>query len=795
MTTPEGRLEADPPPPPPTAVGTLEPPPPPPPAARPESTWGPFAAIYTVLAGLWAVAWTFLFQGGGWVVWQIGLLYNQDSGRAFWPGVTIAGAVTVALAMLPMLFMRRWPAAWAAGGAWLGASVAMLLLAAPKLVPGVVNELALAAQGALALLIAVVAWLIRRPRRSEPQPSGRYWWAAVVGLAAFVPWTWAGALGSWWETGAAVLAAAGCAALAATVLGERFWAPFVDGPAWRRVLGGGATAGVALFMIGTGFGATGVQLLVMTVAAALGFAIAALQTGARAGRVVALAVGPAVLGPLAFVDSDEFVPLVTGPEFGTWAGWAALIAVGAAWLAGLVYALLSSRIIRLPAVGAGVTVVALAAACAVYYTAGSPGTFGERLFVVMGGQADLSGLEFLPRERRLTETYQRLTAYAEATQKELRAELDSRGLSYTPFYLVNAIAVDTGPESRPWLEERGDVARVLIAPRTRPVPAPASPIHGDTAVNGVQPNITQIGAPEAWAKGFDGTGITIGIADSGVDGTHPALASGYRGGADSWFDPVNGTSAPNDPNGHGTHALGLALGRDGIGVAPGASWMGCANLPRNMGNPIDYTACLQFMLAPFPQGGDPFTAGDPSRAPDIITNSWGCPGMEGCSGDVLRPAVQALTGAGIFFAVAAGNTGPDCGSVADEPADLPESFSVGAVNKSGEVTEFSSRGPSSVGKPDVVAPGEEVVSSVPGGGYTALSGTSMATPHVAGVVALLWQARPELAGDIAGTVAALKSTAVPANGARTLSGEQSLSACGGNVAGAGVVSVPGALGL
>jgi len=146
--------------------------------------------------------------------------------------------------------------------------------------------------------------------------------------------------------------------------------------------------------------------------------------------------------------------------------------------------------------------------------------------------------------------------------------------------------------------------------------------------------------------------------------------------------------------------------------------------------------------------------------------------MEGCDATSLLPATLALRAAGIFVAVSAGNSGPRCGSVADPPAIYDGTFSVGAVNERGDVTEFSSRGPATVAgrtlvKPDIVAPGEDVLSAYPGGGYTEVSGTSMAGPHVAGVVALMWSAQPRLVGDIDRTEEILTSTARPYRGSQS----------------------------
>jgi subtilisin family serine protease len=255
-----------------------------------------------------------------------------------------------------------------------------------------------------------------------------------------------------------------------------------------------------------------------------------------------------------------------------------------------------------------------------------------------------------------------------------------------------------------------------------------------------------------------------------VQGDHPALRDGYRGRAGqndyNWLDPWNGSRAPTDISGHGTHTTGSVLGRGGIGVAPGAEWIGCVNLARNLGNPPLYLDCLQFMLAPYAQGADPFTDGDPARAPHVLNNSWGCPPLEGCDPGALAPAVRALRAAGIFVVASAGNAGPRCGSVSDPIAIYDDVFSVGASDEDGNVAPFSSRGPVTVDssdriKPDILAPGVGVLSSLPGGTYGFNDGTSMAGPHVAGVVALMWSANPKLIGDIDQTEQILIATARP----------------------------------
>jgi subtilisin family serine protease len=270
-----------------------------------------------------------------------------------------------------------------------------------------------------------------------------------------------------------------------------------------------------------------------------------------------------------------------------------------------------------------------------------------------------------------------------------------------------------------------------------------------------------------------GEGIVIGQSDSGADVNHPELKETYRGntGGDdyNWFDPWNGKPSPYDDGGHGTHTLGTIVGQNGIGIAPEATWFACANLNRNLANPALYLDCMQFMLAPFPQDGDPLRDGDPALAADVLNNSWGCPELEGCDPNALLDAANHLRDAGIFVVVSTGNDGPSCNTV-NAPLSLYDSvFSVGAIDASGNMAFFSSRGPVTADgsgrmKPDIAAPGVDIFSSLPGGTYGSNSGTSMAGPHVAGAVALLWSADPRLVGDIDRTEQLLIQAADPYTG-------------------------------
>jgi subtilisin family serine protease len=278
--------------------------------------------------------------------------------------------------------------------------------------------------------------------------------------------------------------------------------------------------------------------------------------------------------------------------------------------------------------------------------------------------------------------------------------------------------------------------------------------------------------------GITGQGIVVGGQDTGYDWQHPALRRAYRGfnegqvnHAYNWHDAWSDSLAPFDNDFHGTHTMGTIVGDEGetnhIGMAPGAKWIGCRNMERGLGNPASYTECMEFFLAPYPPGGDPFRDGEVSMAPALINNSWGCPNIEGCDDTVLEPATEALRAAGIMMVVSAGNEGPGCQTVTEPPARYDAVFSVGATDRVGGITGFSSRGPvpqaTDLLKPDITAPGANIRSSVPGGGYATADGTSMAGPHVAGLVALMWSANPALIGQIDETENIIRQSAQPVN--------------------------------
>jgi subtilisin family serine protease len=291
--------------------------------------------------------------------------------------------------------------------------------------------------------------------------------------------------------------------------------------------------------------------------------------------------------------------------------------------------------------------------------------------------------------------------------------------------------------------------------------------------------ISRIHADQVWSQDGDrGEGIVVASADTGVQWNHPALLGKYRGwdGQNAshdynWHDAIEDVAVPLDDHGHGTHTTGTMLGDDGvgnqIGVAPGARWIGCRNMDHGLGRPSTYLECNQYFLAPYPHGGDPETDGDPSKAPDVTNNSWSCPTSEGCEPLVLEDSFAALRAAGILPVASAGNSGPRCSTVTDPPGIYEEAFVVGATDSSDTLAMFSSRGPVTVDgsnrkRPDVAAPGESVCSSYPTNRYAYSSGTSMASPHTAGAVALLWSARPQLKNLIRLTTCTMTRSTGPA---------------------------------
>lgn len=409
--------------------------------------------------------------------------------------------------------------------------------------------------------------------------------------------------------------------------------------------------------------------------------------------------------------------------------------------------------------------------------------------VVMADRADLRGADRLTtKSAKGRFVYDTLFAHAQRSQGPLIAWLEQRGVEYRSFYMVNAIWVKADRATALALAARSDVARLdgnplifndVAQPETLIGPQPER-------AESIEPGIQYVHAPQVWSLGFTGQGIVVGGQDTGYRWDHAALQLQYRGWNGmtathdfNWHDSIHATThgsscsnnspAPCDDYGHGTHTMGTMVGDDGgtnqIGMAPGAQWIGCRNMDAGYGTPASYLECFEFFLAPYPVNGTP-AQGDPDQAPDVTNNSWSCPPAEGCIATSLLEAVRVQRAAGILTVVSATNAGPSCSTVSDPPAIYGEAYVVGALNTGADtIAGFSSRGPVTIDgsnrrKPDIAAPGTSTRSSTRNGDYGSSSGTSMAAPHVAGAVALLWSAHPAYRHEITFTEQLLNQTAV-----------------------------------
>ncbi|HJT18092.1 MAG TPA: S8 family serine peptidase, partial [Thermoanaerobaculia bacterium] len=273
-------------------------------------------------------------------------------------------------------------------------------------------------------------------------------------------------------------------------------------------------------------------------------------------------------------------------------------------------------------------------------------------------------------------------------------------------------------------------------------------IHLDRPMHALlDDSLAKINAPQVWASfGTRGEGVVVAIVDTGIDYNHPAFGGGFGPGhrvAGGW-DFVNSDADPMDDAGHGTHVAGIVGGNGGgvTGIAPGVTFLAYKVLDsQGSGNESVILAGIERAVA--------------DRA-NVVNMSLGGPAV---ADDPLVKAVENATAAGVVFAIAAGNNS-DFRNISS-PAIAPSAIAVGATTIDDQIASFSSKGPDDnlAIKPEVVAPGVNIVSAKAGGGTLSESGTSMATPHIAGVAALLRAIHP--AWTPADVKAAIVGTAVP----------------------------------
>lgn len=412
--------------------------------------------------------------------------------------------------------------------------------------------------------------------------------------------------------------------------------------------------------------------------------------------------------------------------------------------------------------------------------------------ILLTEQADLApATQIKGKEAKGAWVYRQLTSVAERTQTSLLSELRQLDVTHQPFWIVNMIRVEGDADVLANLAQRREVLRIADNAAFSyefPVAESGDNFSGNQLSWGVE----KIAAPDVWAMGYTGQGVVIGGQDTGYSWTHPALREQYLGwdGANAdhnyhWHDAIHsggGSCGPDaqqpcDDGSHGTHTMGSMVGDDGLGnqtgVAPGARWIGCRNMDQGNGTPATYSECFQWFLAPTDLAGQ---GADPGRAPHVINNSWGCPGFEGCTDpNVMLAVVESARAAGIVVVVSAGNSGSGCSTVNTPAAIYDASFTVGSVSSTDSAASSSSRGPVSVDgsfrlKPDIAAPGVSIRSTIPGGGFGLKSGTSMAGPHVAGLVALMISADPMLAGEVDRIEEIIRQTALPLTTVQDCSG-------------------------
>lgn len=307
------------------------------------------------------------------------------------------------------------------------------------------------------------------------------------------------------------------------------------------------------------------------------------------------------------------------------------------------------------------------------------------------------------------------------------------------FWINNSIVADVTPQGLRILSQIPNIEKIYLNGQIeyiRPV-AKGAPFRLQRSV-AYPYDLVDMGIDKLMEKRPDliGTGVKVGLVDTGADGKHPALA----GKIALFYDAAsNQIKDPYDADQHGTHTAGTIVGGDRqnvvIGVAPGAQLIASAALS-GYDNMI---RAMEFML-------DPDKNPNTNDRPRLVSNSWnsnGAPDQE-----VFYRAISAWEAAGILPVFSAGNAGPKAKTIT-RPHEHPSVIAVAATGEDGKVASFSSRGPADfqgqlVQKPDMSAPGVDIVSSVPGGGLQSMSGTSMACPHAAGVAALIFQANPNL---------------------------------------------------
>ena len=400
-----------------------------------------------------------------------------------------------------------------------------------------------------------------------------------------------------------------------------------------------------------------------------------------------------------------------------------------------------------------------------------------RALVLLRDQVDLLALDQrlyhdkATLERRAYEVITALQRKAQETQPNLLNYLQAKEslgevFQYQSFWIANMVMVEAKPSVLLELTGRMDISQMdldAILQLDKPEVVSEGDVEGHESV---EIGLRVIKADQLWAMGITGQGRLLMNIDTGVYPNHPALQHKWRGNtvpsSQAWFDPGGGTTTPSDCDGHGSHTMGTMVGRslttaDTVGVAIDAQWIAAKTICTSP-HTSNSVAAFQWAMNP---DGNPGTITD---MPDAISCSWYDPDVTNeCSG-IYKTTLDAVEASGIAVVFSAGNNGPSASTIT-KPKNINTNevnvFCVAAIDaalysggNTNPIASFSSRGPSTCGgtgslliKPEVSAPGVNVRSSGTSTGYSVLSGTSMASPHVAGAIALLKQFAPTLTGQ------------------------------------------------
>lgn len=396
----------------------------------------------------------------------------------------------------------------------------------------------------------------------------------------------------------------------------------------------------------------------------------------------------------------------------------------------------------------------------------------DRRLIVLSAQSDILSLVHGLRTKHAAlrmihkAVVLELVRHAAESQAGILSELtamktDGSVRSFEPFWVANCVAVEATAKAFDVLRAVPGVAEIEPDYRLELIEDPSpSPDH---TYSTTQTGLISIRAPQVWAMGITGAGVLVSHLDTGVNGSHPALAGKWRGSygypaSACWFDQQGNTTSPVDQAGHGTQTMGIMCGTapgDTIGVAWGARYIS-SRLNQQSGQSTVTSAItgFQWLLDP---DGDPGTFDD---VPRVVSNSWG---LEAASYpvcyNVFDTVIDNCEAAGIAVFWAAGNEGNNGAQTIRIPACRAvtpvSSFAVGAYDLVVDsIWSYSSRGPTPCAqdpvlsiKPEIVAPGRNVRSCYLGTSYQTNSGTSFSVPHVAGTAALMLEANPELTPD------------------------------------------------